>query len=58
VIEAANHRRKPTQTIETASALAHVDGVAQGPGFQEVLFEVEAARKGPGGAAADLLVAD
>src|SRR6266478_3509773 len=57
VIEAANHRRKPTQAIETASAFPHMDGVAQSAGFQEVLLEVEAARKRPGVAAADHFVA-
>src|SRR5260370_26470880 len=54
VIEAATHRRKPTQAIETASAFSHMDGVAQSPALQEVHLEVEAARKGPGGAATDL----
>jgi len=34
-----------------------MDGVAQSAGFQEVQLEVEAARKGPGGTAADALVA-
>src|SRR5260370_19678353 len=54
VIEAATHRRKPTQAIETASAFSHMDGVAQSPALQEVHLEVEAARKGPGGAPTDL----
>ena len=53
MIEAANHRGKPTQAIETASALPHMDGVAQSPGFEEVLLEIEAARKGRGVAAAN-----
>jgi len=57
MIEAANQRRKPTQAIETASAFPHMDGVAQSAGFQEVLLEVEAARKRPGVAAADHFVA-
>src|SRR5260370_5159433 len=54
VIEAANQRRKPTQAIETAFAFSHMNGVAQSPALQEVLLEVDAARKGPGGAATDL----
>jgi hypothetical protein len=53
VIEAANHRSKATQAIETASAFSHMDGVAQSPGLEEVHLEVDAARKGPGAAAAD-----
>ncbi len=57
VIEAANQRRKPTQAIETASAFSHMDGVAQSLGLEEVRLEVDAVRKGPGVAAADLLVA-
>jgi len=57
VIEAANQRRKPTQAVETASAFSHMDGAAQSPGLQEVLLEVEAARTGPGVAAAGLPVA-
>jgi hypothetical protein len=57
VIEAANDRSKATQAIETASAFSQMDGVAQRPVLQEVFLEVEAARKGPGGAAADAPVA-
>jgi hypothetical protein len=57
VIEATNQRGKPTQAIETASAFSHMDGVAQSPVLQEVLLEVEAARKRPDVAAAGLLVA-
>jgi len=53
VIEAANQRRKPTQAIETASAFSQMDGAAQSPGLEEVRLEVDAARKGPGAAAAD-----
>jgi len=53
VIEAANQGRKPTQAIETASAFSHMDAVAQSPVLEEVHLEVDAARKGPGAAAAD-----
>jgi len=53
VIEAANQRRKPTEAIETASAFSQMDGAAQSPGLEEVRLEVDAARKGPGAAAAD-----
>src|SRR5260370_29496318 len=47
VIEAATHRRKPTQAIETASAFSHMEGVAQTPALQEVPLEVDAARMAP-----------
>jgi len=53
VIEAANQGRKPTQAIEAATAFSHMDGVAQSPVLEEVHLEVDAARKGPGAAAAD-----
>src|SRR5260370_8164184 len=57
VIEAANHRSKATQAIETASAFSQMDGAAQSPALEEVRLEVDAARKGPGAAAADALAA-
>src|SRR5258708_4646317 len=53
VIEAANQRSKATQAIETASAFSQMDGAAQSPALEEVRLEVDAARKGPGAAAAD-----